>query len=409
MQQILVIGKVWPEPASSAAGWRMMQLLQFFKDQSWQITFASAASQGPFSADLTSLGIHSSQIILNDVSFDHFVKELNPTAVLFDRFTSEEQFGWRVAEHCPTALRILDTEDLHALREARHIALKQKRTMADEDLFSIIAQREVAAIYRCDLSLIISEFEMNLLKSFFQIPKQLLHYLPLLSAGANTHFPLPFEERQHFISIGNFYHAPNRDAVIYLREKIWPIIRKQLPKAELHIYGAYADESIQQVHHPGTGFLIKGRAENALQVMSKARVCLAPLRFGAGQKGKLVLAMECGTPSVTTAIGAEGMQAEHPWPGFVTDAPEQFVQAAIQLYSDGPTWKQVQANALPILKTIFSPANHLPKLEHTIRELIVHLKAHRLKNFTGFMLRQQALQGTKYMALYIAAKNKIQS
>jgi O-antigen biosynthesis protein len=161
-KRILIIGFVWPEPKSSAAGSRMMQLIAFFKENGGKITFASTALQSEFSEEL--LDVDRKQIALNCSSFDEFVLELQPDLVLFDRFMTEEQFGWRVAEHCPNALRMLDSEDLHCLREARRLTvLKNKPFNLNNDL----AKREIASIYRCDVTLMISEFEIELLQIAF--------------------------------------------------------------------------------------------------------------------------------------------------------------------------------------------------------------------------------------------------
>ena len=140
--------------------------------------FASAASDSEFAFDVQTLGINKVNIQLNNKSFDEFVTKLNPSIVLFDRFMIEEQFGWRVAENCPDALRILDTIDLHCLRQARQLAFKEKRTFTQEDLFSDTAKREIASILRCDSSLIISDYEMDLLQEYFKIDKDLLCYIP---------------------------------------------------------------------------------------------------------------------------------------------------------------------------------------------------------------------------------------
>ena len=118
-KRVLFIGLVWPEPTSSAAGFRMMQLIETFLDRSYQITFASAAAKSPYSAPLKSLSIVEQPIVLNSDSFDDFITQLQPDIVVFDRFMIEEQYGWRVAQQCPSALRVLDTEDLHLLRQAR--------------------------------------------------------------------------------------------------------------------------------------------------------------------------------------------------------------------------------------------------------------------------------------------------
>lgn len=177
-KKLLVIGYVWPEPKSSAAGARMMQLLDFFLTESFSITFATTASKTDFMVDLPSRGIATEKIELNNESFDIFLKKIDPEIVIFDRFMMEEQFGWRVAEVCPEAIKILDTEDLHFYRKARQEAVKAGAELSPALLFSNIAKREIASIYRCDLSLIISEAEMQLLQSTFKVPEEILFYLP---------------------------------------------------------------------------------------------------------------------------------------------------------------------------------------------------------------------------------------
>ena len=179
--RVLVIGYVWPEPRSSAAGGHMMQILESFLTQGWDITFASPAALGEHKADLQVLGIAERAIELNNSSFDDFVRELAPDIVLFDRFMMEEQFGWRVEKCCPDALRVLETSDLQSLRDARHQRLKaQLKADPDSDDFSALfapaltqefqlmadtdlAKREIAAIYRCDISLMISARSLPLL------------------------------------------------------------------------------------------------------------------------------------------------------------------------------------------------------------------------------------------------------
>ena len=291
MQQVLVIGYVWPEPNSSAAGSHMMSLLRLFKRQGWQVTFASPAQRTEHMVDLSQEGITNEAIALNCSSFDTFISELKPDLVMFDRFMMEEQFGWRVEKNCPAALRILDTEDLQCLRNARHEAVKKQRELEPQDLSSDLAKREIAAIYRCDLSLIISSHEMTLLAETFNVPGSILHHLPfMIEPKASQQPELNFNERSHFISIGNFRHAPNWDAVLVLSQ-LWPAIRKQCPDAQLHIYGSYPPPKATALNNPKSGFLVKGWADDAFEVMARARVCLAPLRFGAGIKGKFIDAM----------------------------------------------------------------------------------------------------------------------
>lgn len=427
IRTLLVIGYVWPEPKSSAAGSRMLELIELFLSQDWHVVFASAAALSEHRADLLSLGVQEKAIELNSSSFNEFIAELEPNAVLFDRFFTEEQFGWRVEQVCPKALRLLDTEDLHSLRHARHQLLKQSQKLAEnetarqgvdpvlastDELYAQMAgddmaQREIAAIFRCDLSLMISQFEIELLTHYFSVPKQLLHYSPFLKVHTLEQKTLPsFNERQHFISIGNFRHEPNWDAVLYLKHAIWPLIRAQLPQAELHIYGAYPPPKATQLHNPKQGFYIKGWADDVFSVMQQARVCLAPIRFGAGIKGKLMDAMRCGTPSITTNIGAESMQGDLPWAGLIENNAKSITDAAIKLYRDQALWQQSQQHGWDILQQYFGAADHSLLLVGRIELLQKNLIEERKQNFIGTMLRHHSMKSTQYMSQWIEAKNR---
>ncbi|MDP5000469.1 MAG: glycosyltransferase, partial [Flavobacterium sp.] len=328
MKHLVIIGAVWPEPTSTAAGSRMLQLISLFQKHDYEITFLCSASKSDFSFDLSQITVKTKAIQLNDSSFDTEITKLNPDVVLFDRFMMEEQYGWRVMENCPNALRILDTEDLHFLRKAREVAFKQNRELVFEDYISDIFKREMASIYRCDLTLLISEFEMQLATKTFKIDPTLLFYLPFLSEEIQTNIP-SFEERNHFVSIGNFLHEPNWQTVLALK-KYWKSIKKQLPDAELHVYGAYVSEKAKQLHNEKEGFLIKGRAESVADVYSKAKVLLAPIPYGAGLKGKLFEAMQLGLPSITTKMGAEAMNENLNWNGFITSDEADFIEKAVK-------------------------------------------------------------------------------
>jgi len=408
-QHVLIIGFVWPEPQSSAAGRRMMELISLFQSRGWDITFASSAAETEYMADLESQGIQTKSVEINSSTFDEFVQDLAPSMVLFDRFVTEEQFGWRVAEQCPNALRILDTEDLHCLRRARKEAVTHDRDFDRADLFSgDDAKREIASIYRCDLTLMISEYEMELLQNVFGVDADLLQYLPFLLDPideANTQQWPDFEERQHFVTIGNFRHDPNADSVEFLYKAVWPEVRKQLPDAEFHIYGAYPNQRVKQLHKPEKGFYIEGRAPNADAVLMNAKVCLAPLRFGAGLKGKLIESIQCGTPSVTTPVGAEGINGELPWSGTVTEDPQEIAAGAVELFTNRAAWQRAQQNGIKIINKRFARQNFSKDLFNSIKNLKRCLGEHRRQNFTGQMLMHHRSASSKYMSRWIEAKN----
>jgi len=412
-QRVLIIGSVWVEPNSSAAGSRMLQLIELFLKQNWNVTFAATAERNKNAFNLESLGVKEVSIELNAATFDDFIQQLKPSIVLFDRFTTEEQFGWRVAEYCPTGLRILDTEDLHFLRKVRYQQYKKGEDFTNEALLkSEDTKREIASILRCDLSLIISAFEMELLQPVFKIDESLLYYLPFLLDRIDKTCLTEwnsFEERNHFLFIGNFLHKPNVDAVLTLKNRIWPSIKSKIPEAEMHVYGAYVTQQIKELHNLKEGFLIKGFAQDSKEVFQNAKVVLAPLNFGAGIKGKLTEAMSFGTPTVTTTIGSEGMHNNLPWNGFVTDDLNNFSEKAVELYNNKVLWKSSQKKGITIINSIYDKEKLSNPFVDRIRALQQDIDSHRTQNFIGSLLQHQTLKATKYMSKWIEAKNQNQS
>lgn len=404
---LIIVGYVWPEPNSSAAGYRMLSLIQLFIEKGWQVIFASAAELSPHRFMLSAVGVSEQVISLNDSSFDQWISEQAPDAVMFDRFMLEEQFGWRVEQACPAAIRILDMEDCHALRDARQRSFQRGVPVDAQALNSELAVREIAAIYRCDLTFVISEYEMQLLQQHYAVPATLLCYCPFLLSDTQPGTSPDFNQRQHFITIGNFRHAPNWQAVLWLQQDIWPRIRRALPDAELHIYGAYPPPKATALHNPRQGFLLKGWADDVADVMQQARVCLAPLAYGAGLKGKLLDAMRFGTPSVTTDIGAEGMTAQNGWPGMIANNSEAIAEAAVTLYQQSELWLQAQRYGFATLEVRFSLGRHATRIWQQLSSIKQDLAQHRQHNFTGLMLKHHAFRSTKFMGQWIEAKTRL--
>lgn len=346
---------------------------------------------------------------LNSGNMDAVFSSLAPDLIWFDRFILEEQYGWRISAACPSAKRILDTIDLHCLREIRRAALHQNRQPEFADWFSDISLRELASIYRSDLSLLISDAEYSILTETLKLPSSLLHVTPFLVRPEDQTLPGQsphFGERKNFITMGNFRHAPNADSVRYLYEILWPGIRKECPHAKMNVFGADLTPALAELNQPEKGFFVRGRADNALQMMKQSRVCLAPLRYGAGQKGKLLDAMLAGTPSVTTSIGAEGMQGDSPWPGAVENHPEAFRNAAIRLYQSETDWQSAHSFIPGLLKARFDQPTHAKALLKRIQILMDTPRNSTPEHLTGALLRHHQHRSTEYMSRWIEAKNK---
>jgi hypothetical protein len=346
----------------------------------------------------------------NDPAFDSWIRELNPDYVIFDRFIIEEQFGWRVQETVPHAIRILDTVDLHFLRRGRLKALNDKKTLEEIahckfELISEDALRELGSIYRSDCALIISSFEMNLLTDVLNISKERL-FLSRLFYQDLTSSPL-FDEREGFVIIGNFRHAPNSDGVRWFRREIWPLIRKQLPLAQVYIYGAYPTKEMMSLSQSDSGFHVLGSTPNQFHALKKHRVNLAPIRFGAGIKGKISDGWWSGTPVVATQVAAEGMNDNLPWGGEISNSPELFAHHAVTLYTQQNIWQLAQERGFELIRKLYTSDPHSKDLMNHLLAIKIDIHSIRKNNLIGAILNHDLHRSTKYFSKWIEEKNKV--
>ena len=389
----LIIGYVWPERTSSAAGVRTWNVVRLLKSIGYEVYFSSPSKTSSFRDELETVGVKTVQFEANDSAFNQYVSELDPHLVIFDRFVIEEQFGWRVREACPKALRVIDTQDLHFLRRARERALKSGGEL---DLMTDDTFREVAAIYRSDMSLILSDYEYDLLLGL-GIPRNKLFVLRFCYDFQES--GLSFGERLNFSWIGNFRHPPNADSVFQLVREIWPEIRKLIPQAELHVFGAYPPKEVSELNQPSSGVYVRGWVPEACVALENFRVSLAPLRFGAGIKGKIADSWAAGTPVVTTAIGAEGMAGELPFGGSVTNSYAEFISEAVSFYHDGVKWSDAQRTGYQVLRERFSFDGQRAVLLDAISRI------DRKNDLIGSMLWYHQLRSTEYFSRWIELKN----
>ncbi|KAL3151647.1 hypothetical protein ABBQ38_012636 [Trebouxia sp. C0009 RCD-2024] len=287
-------------------------------------------------------------------------------------------------------------------------------------------QRELASIHRSDLTLVCSPYELTLLRDVYSIPHNKLCSAPFFTS-AQPH-QQPFSSREHFMTIGTWKHPPNRDGVHWLCLHIWPAIRQQLPHAQLHIYGAHMSGAAQQYHKPAAGVHVKGFAPS-LDIMQQYRVCLAPLRFGAGLKGKIVDSWAHGTPVCTTPMGAEGMfpatshspegfptaeagcDATHGsnmgWGGLwtATDA-EEFAANAVRMYTSEEEWHVWQQRGFELLHSLYNKADRLKTVQEAISTAVANQEQRRRQDFVGQMLWSQQLRATEYFSRWIELKEQ---
>lgn len=394
---------VWPEPGSSAAGWRTMDVLEALGFAGAEISVASAAGPSPFAVDVSALGFATRTLPMNDAAFDRAVGEIQPDIVIFDRFRTEEQFGWRVERAVPGALRVIDSSDVHALREARRRAVEKGEK---ENLWNAVALREMAAFYRSDLTLVISRAEMEILTTRYGLPPALLAYWPLLVGEEAIGEGQTWTERQHFCLIGNFRHPPNRDAIAWTREVVWPHVRALWPEAEGHVYGAYAGTARPEWHDPANGFVMKGRTPSVEDCLGRYRVNLALLRYGAGLKGKVLDGLRTGTPTLVTTCAAEGIGAPADWTGQQADDPLALAQRAVRLATDETLWQKARERGWSLLRREFAREIWRPRLGQILARALAEKEDRRAGNPVGQMLRHHQHRSTEFMGRWIEAKNR---
>jgi glycosyltransferase involved in cell wall biosynthesis len=376
----LIFAYVWPEPHSSAAGVRTLELCGHLKALGYTPAFLSPCKENDAAERLRAAGYETIHCPANDTPAFQSLENLSPALVIYDRFIMEEQFGWRCREAWPEAIHLIDTQDLHSLRRLR------EKGNADTD-----QDREFASFFRADAALVVSAFELEWLKGK-GFPEGRIFYLPF-GAVSETVTPA-FKERTGFIFLGNFRHPPNLDAVEYLAAEIWPEIRKNIPDAKLTLAGAYPPASVSALGGK-KGITVKGNVPDHREELKRHRVLLAPLRFGAGIKGKVLESWACGLPVAGTGMAFEGLAASSERP---------FAETAVDLHENELSWKKSQESGYESLKN-FLPEKNKERLEKILAEVKEKLPETRSHPFSR-MLRQQNMQATKYFSLWIEEKNK---
>mmetsp|Transcript_15774 Transcript_15774/g.30500 ORF Transcript_15774/g.30500 Transcript_15774/m.30500 type:complete len:419 (-) Transcript_15774:104-1360(-) len=405
----LFLSRVWPETDSSAAGVRSWEFLRL-ASQVWQehVSFGTISKHKekyarPLGRDL---GVEVVNCAANRAAeFRIMLEEVQPTIVVFDTFVTEEVFSWQVQQAFPECMRIVDTQDMHSLRRAREVALSEARSMeevmsARPDASDPTLQRELASLHRSDLNLFVSKDEMESCASTYGIPSSKLGLAPLLGFERDANVSnRKYEATQDFYTIGNFKHAPNRDAVQWLAEDIWPRIRQRLPNANLHIFGAYADAPMMSLHNPDQGFHMRGYLRD-VKKLSKFRVCLAPLRFGAGIKGKITEAWSLGVPVVTTPVGGESLAMESD----LCSTADEIIDRAVDLYEHLESWDEARNKGFSNLAGPFSRESMADNLRTLILDTESRLLEARKHDYLQHILFSQGQRATEFFARWVEMK-----
>jgi glycosyltransferase involved in cell wall biosynthesis len=258
-----------------------------------------------------------------------------------------ERYLESIEKYCPNAKKMYYPHDLHHQRMYREAKL-----INSERLFEEAGQMkllELSVIDQMDASIMVTEIESELMKH--ELPSANIQHFPLVLniPGTNN----GFSERADIVFFGGYQHQPNVDAALYFVEQIMPIVREKLSGVNLHLVGSNPPRLIHEL--ATRDVIVHGYIENLNSFLDSMRVAVAPLRYGAGIKGKIGTALAAGLPVVTTSIGAEGMLLSHGESAFIADDPIHFAECIAQIYGDESIWTRMSEEGVKYSDNLWGP------------------------------------------------------
>lgn len=346
---ILVVDAVTPQPDHDSGSVRMVTLLEILIDMGYRVTFVpvNLAWDGDYSQSLRDRGIET----LNHPDISSIKQWLQHYGQLLDyvvgsRYYVLDDILSDVREYCPNAKVIFDTVDLHFLREQRRADLENDTEMAK--LAQKTEKKELSLISESDITLVVSPIEQSILQK--KLPDARVEILSNIHTPVTA--PSSFSHRSGILFVGGFQHPPNVDAAKWLIDEILPALIQVNPSIELHLIGSRMPEWLKSIRAPG--LRNHGFVPDLVPFLSHARLAVAPLRYGAGVKGKVNQAMAHGLPVVATEAAAEGMYAEPEKDLLIANTTDSFVSQILRLYDDEALWQTLSAAGLENVRRYFS-------------------------------------------------------
>jgi glycosyltransferase involved in cell wall biosynthesis len=337
--RVLVLDDEPPTPERDGGSLRMIGLVEALGELGCQVAIGHAKQRWdtPPRAVRALAGEQELRAVVEAGAFD---------AAVLSRPAIAARWLEPVRRHAPRALLAYDTVDLHFLREFRGAKVggsAGRLRMAME-----LRAQELGLVRAADVTLVVSEHERRVLAD--ECPEARV----CIVSNVHPVEPLPrsFAERTGFLFVGGFRHAPNVDAVDFLLSDVWPLVRERSPESKLTIAGADAPAELRDEAGPGVTFA--GHVPDLEPLLAQSRVMVAPLRFGAGVKGKVLLAMARGLPVAGTQLALEGIGDGSG--ALVADGAAPLAEAMLRLNGDEPLWHELRASGLELVERDFSPA-----------------------------------------------------
>lgn len=334
---VLVVDSSLPEPDRDSGSLRLVNLIQILLECGHRVVFIAddGRSHGPYAEALRRLGVHIPDLS-GPTAMAAWVRRHGASlrsAILCRHYVAGHWIGL-VRATAPSATVVFDTVDLHFQREQREADLRGDQGL--RRLAEGTRRRELALVDAADVTWVVSPVEQTLLQGL-QSGADVRVLSNIIDADADGK---PFAQRDGLVFVGGTLHPPNRDAVQWLVREIHPAIRRELPHVELHLVGLMTPE-VRSMVESVAGVRAHGQVRDIEPFMSQCRVALAPLRFGAGVKGKINLSMAHGQPVVSTSCGVEGMHLQPGDDVLVADDVADFAAQVVRLYRDPALWQRL--------------------------------------------------------------------
>jgi GT2 family glycosyltransferase/glycosyltransferase involved in cell wall biosynthesis len=341
-RRVLVLDHCTPTPDQDAGSVTVLNILLLLREMGYQVTFIPEDNFLYMPQETVRLQRAGIEVLYAPytTSVEQHLEEIGTRYELVFMFRPGvvERNINNVRKYCPNSKVLYHTVDLHFLRMSREAELHNDKKIEIEAEFMKI--REFDAIKSVDATIVHSTAELEILEP--SLPNSKIFVFPLIMniKGVKNNY----KNRSDILFVGGYQHTPNIDAVEYFVNEIFPLILKKLPNICFHVVGSNPPERIKALE--SNNIVIKGFVENLEPLMSQVRASVAPLRYGAGIKGKIGTSMSFGVPVVATKLAAEGMSLTHGENILIGDTPEEIAKHVINIYENEFLWQSVSQNSI---------------------------------------------------------------
>ncbi len=349
-RRALVIDACTPEPDKDSGSVRMVHLLELLRELGYQVSFfaENRAFAGQYSEALQRMGVE----VWYHPWLDHSPKFFEDAQDTFDvailsRHYVATQFIEPLRRHCPSARLLFDTVDLHFLREQRLAELENDERLAATARKT--REQELGVARACDVTLVVSPYEQEFLaKEAPELDVAVISNIHHVHGRRKA-----WAEREGIMFVGGYQHPPNIDAVTWFANDIFPLVRMELPDVVFHVIGSKATPEVEKLGEL-EGVTFHGFVDEIEPYLDGCRIAVAPLRYGAGVKGKVNSSMSYGQPVVATTPAVEGMFVTPGDDVLVAEDPETFAREVVRAYRDEALWNRLSDGGLENVRRYFS-------------------------------------------------------